>query len=278
MTQAEQNAAREEIDLPGITLSFEAGLATLTLNDPERLNAITPQMVDSMVKAFSEVAKPRRHVRCLLITGAGRGFCAGVNLMGLSNAVNSGKGAVPAMSEVETAYHPMLRRLHALPVPVVVAVRGPCIGIGLGIALAADHVVAADSAFFQVPFSKRASAPDSALTWLLPRAVGLQRARRMILRAERVAAADALAWGLIAQLAAEADFDEAVRAAAADFANGPTMTLVEMKRLIADGLTRDRDSSMEAEAQAVSRTSRSKDNAAAMRVFGKKEKPVFTGE
>jgi 2-(1,2-epoxy-1,2-dihydrophenyl)acetyl-CoA isomerase len=270
--------APERIDYAGLSLAFDGQLAIVTLDDPDRLNAISPAMGSDLAAAWVELAKPRRKVRCVLITGAGRAFCAGVNLQGEADAVAKGKGRVPAITAVEAVFHPMLRRLHALNIPVVAAINGPCVGIGVAIALAADHVIASESAYFLIPFRNLASAPDSGLTWLLPRMVGLQRARRMLLRAERVPAATALDWGLIGEIAPAGGFADAALAVAREFADGPTLALGEIGRLLTDGLRRDLDTAMEAEAAAVSRTSRTRDNVAAMRVFGTKTKPLFTGE
>jgi 2-(1,2-epoxy-1,2-dihydrophenyl)acetyl-CoA isomerase len=268
----------ETIDLEGLALTFEGSLATLLLNDPTRRNAVTPQMAAAIVDALAEIAKPRRKVRSVLLTGAGSSFCAGANLAGHAQQVGAGAGRIPALGLLETAYNPALRRLHSLAIPVVAAVNGACVGFGLGLALAADHVIASDAAFFLTPFCNLASAPDSGLTWLLPRAIGVQRARRMLLGGERVPATLALEWGLISEIAAPEEFSSAARSVAQRFANGPTMALSEIKRLIADGMTHELDTMLEEEARAVVRTSRTKDNVAAMRLFGKKEAPVFVGE
>jgi 2-(1,2-epoxy-1,2-dihydrophenyl)acetyl-CoA isomerase len=278
MAENRAESATETIAYGAISLVIDGPLATITLEDSTRLNAISPAMAEGLAAALAEVVKPRRRVRCLLLTGAGRAFCAGVNLRQEADAVSAGGGKVPALSPVETLFHPLLRRLHALPIPLVVAVNGPCVGIGVGIALAADHVVAAADAYFLVPFRSLASAPDSGLTWLLPRMVGMARARRLLLRAERLPAVTALEWGMIGEVLPADGFAEAARGVALEFAQGPTVALSEMKRLLADGLRLDLDAAMEAEARAVARTSRTRDNVAAMRLFGSKEKPVFQGE
>ncbi|MGE0741729.1 MAG: enoyl-CoA hydratase/isomerase family protein [Hyphomonadaceae bacterium] len=268
----------ETVDFEGVQITFEGALATLLLNDPDRRNAVTPEMASAIAEALQEAAKPRRRVRCIYITGAGSGFCAGANLAGSAKAVAGGKGSVPALASVETTYHPALRRLQAVEIPVVAGVNGPCIGFGLGLALAADYVVCSDAAFFSTPFVGLASASDSGLTWTLPRIIGVQRARRMLLRGERVPAATALEWGLVSEVAPADQFAQKAREVAESFANGPTIAISEIKRLIKDGATRDIDTMLEAEIRAVARTSRTKDNVAAIRVFGKKERPVFTGE
>lgn len=271
--------AAETIELPFVTLVFEGPLATLTLDDPDRLNAMGPDMAGAIITAINEVAKPRRRCRALLITGRGRAFCAGVNLMGNRQAVAEGTARLPAVSPLEGLFHPMLRRLHRLPIPVIAGVNGLAVGIGLGLVMAADYVVAADAAWFQAPFRNLASAPDSGLTCLLRDTIGPLRAKRMLMRAERVPAQDALAWGMVSEVVPAADLAARAREVAGEFAGGPTIALAEIKQLLDCNRRTALQAAFEAEAAAVAVTSRTKDNVAAIRVFGKKDaKPVFTGE
>jgi 2-(1,2-epoxy-1,2-dihydrophenyl)acetyl-CoA isomerase len=269
----------ETIDYGTSHLAVEGSLATLTLNDPGRLNAIDESMANGLLAGLAEVSKPRRRIRCLLLTGAGRAFCAGANLLATAKQLDQKDPGQPrVLDAVQTLFHPLLRKFHALPIPVVAAIGGPCVGIGIGLALTADYIIASQAAYFLVPFRKLASAPDSALTWLLPRVVGLQRARQMILRGERLSAEAARDWGLVNEIASAEQFEPRARAVAEEFADGPTLALGEMRGLIRDGLRLEIDSAMEAEVRAVARTSRTKDNVAAMKLFGTKEPPKFTGE
>ena len=270
----------ETLEYTNVRLEIDGGLATIVLADPERLNALSSDMVLSIINALQEVAKPRRRLRALMITGEGRGFCSGANLGGRRREpeAEGGRRNLAALGNVETLFHPMIRRLRDVQVPVIAAVNGPCVGVGVAIALTADHIIAADNAYFLVPFRNLASCLDSGLSWALPRAVGVNRARQMILRATRVPAASALDWGLVAEVAPAADFAEAARRTAQEYADGPTVALGVMRRLILDSDARSFDEQLEAELRGVAVTSRTKDNVAAMRVFGSKEKPVFTGE
>lgn len=268
----------ETIDYPFVRLAFDGALAVVTLNDPDRLNAMGDEMAESLAAALAEIVKPRRHCRAVLLTGEGRAFCAGYNLMVSRKALAAGQSTIRPLGGAETLYHPMLRRLHALPIPLIAGVNGLAIGIGLGLVMAADHVVMADEAWMQTPFARLASAPDSGLSWLLPRAIGVPRAKRMLMRAERIDAATALAWGLAAENVPAAALPDRARAVAREFADGATLALGEIKALVADGLRQDLHSSFEAEARAVARTARTKDNLAAVRVFASKDQPVFTGE
>ncbi|HMO75620.1 MAG TPA: enoyl-CoA hydratase-related protein [Sphingopyxis sp.] len=268
----------ETIDYIFVRLEFDGALAIVTLNDPDRLNAMGDDMATSLAAALAEIVKPRRRCRAVLLTGEGRAFCAGYNLMVNRQTIASGKSTILPLGGAETLYHPMLRRLHGLPIPLIAGVNGLAIGIGLGVALAADHIVMAEDAWFQTPFAKLASAPDSGLSWLLPRAIGVPRAKRMLMRAERIDAATALEWGLVGETVPTGQLRARALEVAREFAGGATIALGEIKALIADGLRQDLHSGFEAEARAVGRTARTKDNLAAVRVFASKEKPVFTGE
>ena len=269
----------ETIEYSQVRLEFEGSLATIVLADPERLNALSGDMVMAVLTALQEVAKPRRNIRCLMITGEGRGFCAGANLMRRPSLPGQEGGAktLAPLGAVETLFHPLIRRLRDVQVPVVAAVNGPCVGFGVAMALTADHIIASEDAFFLVPFRNLASCLDSGLSWLLPRAIGPARARQMILRAIRVDAATALSWGMIAETAPAAEFRAAARRVADEFATGPTVALGIMRRLIIESEQCGLDAQMEAEARGVAVTSRTKDNVAAMQVFGTKTKPDFTG-
>ncbi len=270
--------AVERIEYSAIRLEFEGPLATITLADPNRLNAMGEDMAQELAQALGEIAKPRRRCRAVLLTGEGRAFCAGVNLMGSRKAVSEGKGSIDPIAKVESLFHPLLRRFHALPIPMVVGLNGLSIGIGVGLTLAADYTVASQSAWFQIPFKNLASASDSGLGWLLPRAIGMVRAKRMMMRAERINAATAYDWGLVSELVAPEDFVARAREVAWEFANDATLALGEIKRLNNDGARTDLHSAFEAESAAVARTSRTRDNVAAIKVFGTKTKPAFTGE
>lgn len=268
----------ETIDYEFLRLSFEGPLAVITFTTPKTLNVISQQSASEIVAALAEINKPRRKCRALLITGEGRAFSAGVNMSVVRQQVVGGERKAAALGALETTYHPMLRRLHTFKIPVVAGVNGIAIGIGLGVALAADYIVAAESAWFQTPFRKLATAPDSGLTWLLPRAIGVFRAKQMLLNAERIDARTAQEWGLVAQVYPDEGFADKAREVALNFANGATVALGESKALINAGLRTDLDSIFEAEAAAVARTARTSDNAAAVRLFASKEAPVFTGE
>lgn len=266
----------ETLNFENLRLEFDGALATLVLADPDRLNALSPDMVEGIQAALREISKPRRGVRCLMITGEGRGFCAGANLARRRSEASEGKPST-AGSAVESVFHPMIRKLRDVEIPVVAAVNGACVGIGVAIALLSDYVIASDKAYFLVPFRNLASSTDSGLTWLLPRAIGPARARQLVMRAERLPAETALAWGMINEVAPVDGFAEAARKVAQDFADGPTVALGLMRRLVQDSAVNSLDAHMEAEARAVQKTSRTQDNATAIKAFGSKDPVKFVG-
>jgi 2-(1,2-epoxy-1,2-dihydrophenyl)acetyl-CoA isomerase len=265
----------ETLQFDNVTLSFDGQLGVVTLDDPERLNAVSPAMADGVMRALQEASKPRRAVRALYITGQGRGFCAGANIAGRGA---EGASNLPVLSRAESVYHPLIRRLRDFDRPIVAGVNGLCVGIGLAMILQADYVVAADAAYFSTPFAKLGSGPDGGLTWMLPRVVGPLRARRVLMMLERVPAEEAKAWGLVSEVLPTEGFEAAAKAVAQRFAAGPTVALSEMRRLLMDAQRADFDAHLEAEARALARTFRSKDNQAGMRAFATKAEATFTGE
>jgi 2-(1,2-epoxy-1,2-dihydrophenyl)acetyl-CoA isomerase len=271
-------AVIETIAYQNARLEIEGPLATFVFDDPERLNALNADMVEALYAALIEVSKPRRHIRCLMITGEGRAFSSGANLASGAARAKPTRAEPPVVASVSGTFHPLVRRIRDLEIPVVAAVNGPCVGFGFAIALLADYVIASDKAFFLVPFATLASCTDSGITWLLPRAIGTPRARRMIMCAERVYAEQALDWGMINEVAPQDEFRSAARQIAKTFANGPTVALGIMRQLFQSCWEQDLDAHLEQEVRGVARTARTKDNTAAIMNFGKKEKVVFKGE
>ena len=275
---AEARTEKEIVEYEHARLEFDGPLATFVLNDPDKLNALRPDMIEALYAALIEISKPRRKTRCLLLRGEGRAFCAGANLALGAASQTSARKEPPVIQSVSGTYHPLVRRLRDLEIPVVTAVQGPCVGFGVALALLSDYLIASEDAYFYIPFAGIASAPDSGLTWFLANAIGTPRARQMIMRAERLPAGKALEWGMINQLCSEADFAEETARIADEFANGPTIALGIIRQLFQRGPSNTLDEQLEAEARGVMRTCRTKDNSAAMRAFGSKSRPEFTGE
>jgi 2-(1,2-epoxy-1,2-dihydrophenyl)acetyl-CoA isomerase len=208
-----------------IEFKVQDGVARLTLNRPDRLNSFTVQMHEEVADALSHLDS----ARTLVLTGAGRGFCAGQDLN--DRAVAPG-GTADLGESLELRYNPLVRRLTELPMPVIARVNGVAAGAGANIALACDIVIAARSAKFIQSFANIGLVPDSGGTWILPRLVGQARALGLALTGEPLPAEKAETWGLIWKAVDDDRLDEEVDALAARFATGPTLGLATTKRAI----------------------------------------------
>jgi 2-(1,2-epoxy-1,2-dihydrophenyl)acetyl-CoA isomerase len=216
------------MDESPILVQQQSGYRVITLNRPQRLNAFTEAMHEALTAALA-AAEADTNCRALLLTGAGRGFCAGQDL----NDRLSQAGETPVLGgALETYYNPLVRKLRALPFPVVAAVNGVAAGAGCNIALACDIVIAARSASFIQSFAKIGLVPDSGGTWMLPRLVGPARARALALLAEPLPAATAEAWGLIWRAYEDAALMEEAHKLCARFAVAPTAGLALIKRAL----------------------------------------------
>ena len=258
-----------------ILLDINNQAATITLNRPDRLNSFNVAMHEALREALDVVEKPENDVRALLITGNGRGFCAGQDLADRSVAAN--EEAPDLGASIDTWYNPLVRRLQSLPMPVVCAVNGVAAGAGANIALACDLVLAARSASFVQAFCKLGLLPDSGGTWFLPRAVGTQRAMGLSMLGDKISAEKAENWGMIWQVVDDDKLADEARALITHLATQPTAGLARIKRAIyaaADNtleeqLTLERDQQREA--------GRSDDYREGVAAFMAKRKPEFKG-
>lgn len=254
-----------------ILLTEEAGLATLTINRPEKLNALAPQTLEEMLDAVDSV-RDAGTARALLLTGAGRAFCAGADLaaLGPEDAQDMGAG-------LERYYNPLLERFRALPIPFITAVNGAAAGGGCGYALAGDIVIAARSAYFLQPFANIGLVPDVGATWLLPRLAGRARASAMMLLGERIPAETALEWGMIYRVTDDADLLPAATKIATRLASGPTISLGLTRQALTAALTMTLSETLLLERTNQRAAGRTADHAEALAAFLAKRSPVFTG-
>lgn len=257
-----------------ILLEVAEGVATITLNRPDRLNSFTSAMHTELRAALATVQR-RAEVRCLLLTGAGRGFCAGQDLG--DRAVAPGD-SIPDLGEsLEFNYNPLVRTLRELDMPVVVAVNGVAAGAGANLALAGDIVLAARSASFIQSFAKIGLVPDSGGTWILPRLVGPARAAGLALLGDKLDAATAEAWGLIWKcLDDEALMPEAT-ALARRLAAGPTRGLALTKRALNQSAANTLDEQLALERDFQRMAGRSDDYREGVAAFAAKRPPAFKG-
>ncbi len=258
-----------------IEYGVEAGVALLKLNRPKTLNSFNTQMHDEVRQAMKD-ARTNKAVRCLVITGAGKGFCAGQDLNDRSVAASE---EAPDLGEsVERNYNPLIRSIMTLEKPVICAVNGVAAGAGSSLALACDIVLAARSASFIQSFCKIGVVPDSAGTWNLPRALGLPRAKGLALLGDKLSAEKAESWGMIWQcLDDELLMDEALKMAR-HLATQPTRGLAAIKKLLNASYSNPMHQQMELEKEAMRLMGQSADYREGVAAFFEKRKPEFTGE
>jgi 2-(1,2-epoxy-1,2-dihydrophenyl)acetyl-CoA isomerase len=255
------------------TIDFKVagGVARLTLNRPDRLNSFTIEMHEEVADALDRLGD----ARTLVLTGAGRGFCAGQDLN--DRAVAPGE-AVDLGESVEQRYNPLIRRLTSLPMPVIARVNGVAAGAGANIALACDIVIAAKSARFIQSFAAIGLIPDSGGTWVLPRLVGQARALGLALTGEPLPADKAEQWGLIWKAVDDDKLDEEVDALAQRFAGGPTRGLAKIKAMIRESWGQSLDAELDRQRDAMRELGYSDDYREGVAAFMAKRQPKFTGK
>jgi 2-(1,2-epoxy-1,2-dihydrophenyl)acetyl-CoA isomerase len=253
-----------------IDFKLEAGVARLTLNRPDRLNSFTVQMHEEVADALGKLDG----ARVLVLTSAGRGFCAGQDLN--DRAVAPGE-SVDLGHSVETYYNPLIRKLTSLPFPVIARVNGVAAGAGANIALACDVVIAARSAKFIQSFASIGLIPDSGGTWVLPRLVGQARALGLALTAEPLSAEKAAEWGLIWRVVDDRQLDAEVDALAAKFSSAPTRGLAAIKRMIRESWGHKLDEELDLQRDMMRELGVSEDYREGVAAFMQKRTPNFTG-
>lgn len=257
-----------------IHLARHGAWTEVTLNRPDRLNSFNDEMHLALRAALEEAATSGQ--RCVLITGAGRGFCAGQDL---GDRDPSKMETPPDLSAtVRAFYAPLVRQIRALNFPVICAVNGVAAGAGANIALACDLVLAAESAKFVQSFAKVGLIPDTGGSWHLPRLLGEARAKGLALTAAPLSAKQAADWGLIWKAVPDADLMDEARAMAAGFAEGPTLGLGLTKQAIQAAATTTLTDQLELEADMMKTCGESADYAEGVAAFLEKRAPAFRGE
>lgn len=258
-----------------ILSEVEQGVMTITLNRPDRLNSFNDLMHQQLAACLTQ-AERDENVRCLLITGAGRGFCAGQDLND-RNVDPSGPAPDLGLS-VERFYNPLVRRLAALPKPVIAAVNGVAAGAGATLALGCDIVLAARSANFVMAFSKLGLVPDCGGSWFLPRVAGRARAMGLALLGEKLSAEQAAQWGMIWQLAEDAELADTSRQLARHLATQPTFGLGLIKKALQASETNGLDAQLDLERDYQRLAGRSDDYREGVSAFLAKRPPQFSGK
>lgn len=257
-----------------VLVSLDAGVLTVTLNRPDKLNAFNPGMHKELRKAL-ERALDEAAVRAVLLTGAGRGFCAGQDL---SERNVSSEAPIDLSVSLGSHYNPLVRRLRELPKPVVCAVNGVAAGAGANIAFACDLVIAARSASFVQSFSLLGLVPDSAGTWFLPRLVGSARAMGLALLGEKISAEQAQQWGLIWKVVEDGDLVKEAEALTRSLAQGPTKGYGLVKKALNASWGNSLDAQLDLERDLQREAGLSQDYREGVAAFMQKRKPEFKGK
>ncbi|MDJ0825143.1 MAG: enoyl-CoA hydratase-related protein [Rhodobacter sp.] len=257
------------MDYQTITYERTGGLAVVTLNRPDVMNALNTQMRAELFHAVKEAAGT---ARALVLTGAGRAFCSGQDLGDRANAAN-----VDLERTLRDEYEPLLRAIYDSPIPTVAAVNGAAAGAGANIALAADVVIAAESAVFLQAFARIGLIPDAGGTYWLPRQMGFAKAMGAALFAEPVTARQAADWGMIWEAVPDAEFDAHWRARAEALAKGPTAAYARAKQALRGTYGNDLDQQLALEAHLQGECGKTRDFQEGVIAFLEKRPPHFEG-
>ncbi len=251
-----------------ITLEIDGGLAVLTLNRPDKMNALSAQMRAEITHAMTDAAK---RARAVVLTGAGPAFCTGQDL-------GDAGGGVPDLERIlRDEYAPMLQAICDCPVPTLAAVNGPAAGAGASLALATDVVIASERAYFLQAFTRIGLIPDAGGTWFLPRQVGLAKAMGAALFADRISARQAERWGMIWEAVEDDEFDTHWRRRAAYLAEGPTQAFAAVKTALRGSFDAGLEEQLATEAQLQGACGRTRDFQEGVVAFVEKRAAKFEG-
>jgi len=251
------------------------GVLTLTLNRPDVLNAVTDAMLAELQSAFRDAERDAA-VRCIVLTGAGRGFCAGQDLNMRGGAADAPRPSVG--DHLREGYNPLVRRIRAIEKPVIAAVNGVAAGAGANLALACDIRIASEAASFVQAFVKIGLVPDSGGTLFLPMLVGYAKAAELAFTGDRIGAAECLRLGIVNQVVPADAFAETTRALATRLAALPTRAIGLTKRAFNRAMMPDLDAVLDYEADMQTLASRTQDNKEGVAAFLEKRPPRFTGQ
>jgi 2-(1,2-epoxy-1,2-dihydrophenyl)acetyl-CoA isomerase len=256
-----------------VLVSLDAGVMSITLNRPEKLNAFNPALHQGLAAAMAR-AESEDEVRCVLITGAGRGFCAGADLT--QRDMKSG-APIDLGAGLDAWYNPLVRRMRALPKPIVCAVNGVAAGAGANFALACDIVFAARSASFIQAFIKIGLVPDCGGTYFLPRLAGMQRAMALAMTGDRISAEDAERWGVIWKCVDDSELKNESGKMALSLASGPTRSLGLVQKALYDSEGNSLAAQLDLERDLQREVGRGQDYREGVSAFLEKRKPAFKG-
>ena len=257
-----------------ILLTRDNGLATITLNAPDRLNAVSRKMIAEIKLCWEELAADDS-VRAVLLTGAGRGFCAGADL---ADPDREASATADSGAALDKFFNPVIRAMRSIPKPVVSAVNGVAAGVGMSFALASDIAIAGKSASFLQAFARIGLLPDGGSTWFLPRLVGDQRARALAMLAPQISAEQAKQWGLIWDVVEDAALMQTATDIARKLAEGPTLALARIKDALNRSTGNDLSAQLDVERDAQRLLGKSDDFKEGVAAFLAKRKAQFKGK
>ncbi len=264
-----------------VKVDMDGDVAILTLNDPKALNAVSPDMLEGLADALDWIDTPDNGVRCVVMTGEGRGFCAGANLAGGRPGERPGEQRSNAQPDagqaLEQKYHPILRKIRKLKMPFITAVNGPAAGVGMSFALMGDMVLAAKSSYFLQAFRRIGLVPDGGSTYLLPRLIGVARAKELSLLGEKLPADTALSWGLINRVYEDDALMSEAMTMAKDLASGPTRTLGLIREAYADSFDNTYEEQLDKERWLQREAGRTEDFKEGVKAFLEKRPAAFKG-
>ena len=261
------------MDYQTIRMESADGVATITFDRPERGNSMDMEVMRELMHA-SLYCDESPEVRAVIITGAGRFFCAGGDLASFGTADDPAS----LIKEMTVYFHAAVSRFNRMDAPVIAAVNGMAAGAGFSLVSACDIVLAASSARFASQYTAAALSPDGSSTFFAPRLVGMRRAAELMLTNRMLSAAEALEWGLITRVVDDDRLMEEAREAAGRLAAGPSRAYGAVKRLLADSFSASLETQMEMEARSIAALSVSPDGREGVRAFLEKRPPRFTGE
>lgn len=258
-----------------ILTELKEGVFTITLNRPDKLNSFTDKMFVELTDAVKQIERDA-FVRAVVITGAGKGFCAGQDLSSAKERMASGDMAYG--HHLRQTYNPLITRLMNLPKPIIAAINGAAAGAGMSLAMACDFRLAAESASFLQAFVKIGLVPDSGSSWLLQRLVGRARATEMMLTGKKIGAKEALEWGLVNQVLPNDELMKATNELALSLATMPTKAIGLIKRMTDYAATHSLAESLEYEADMQEVAGRTADHREGLSAFLEKRAANFKGE
>lgn len=257
-----------------IDLAMSDGLATLTLNAPDKLNAVSRKMIAELKECWEGLAGDSA-VRAVLLTGAGRGFCAGADL---ADPDRDSSATADSGAALDKFFNPVIRTMRAMPKPIISAVNGVAAGVGMSFVMASDIAIAAKSASFLQAFARIGLLPDGGSTWFLPRLVGDARARALAMLAPQISAEQAKQWGLVWDVVEDADLVKAATEVARRLADGPTLSLARIKEAMNRASTSTLAAQLDVERDFQRELGKSADFKEGVAAFLAKRKPVFKGK